>query len=114
VEPGPGGADILCTPAALGPFRVTIDATRPDPTSGEWLNTGEPFSIAWPAGFKILSTPTAAIVDPDGSVVVRNGEVVRDAAGNAGDPVVVCGFSNRFYELSGQERDPTVWRRHRG
>lgn len=86
-----------CTPARLNPFRVIIDPTAADPVSGLYVADGTPFAIEWPPGFVLLTEPELAVADSAGKIVARNGDVVADAGGSAGDPAFICAIGGAVY-----------------
>jgi hypothetical protein len=67
---------------------------------GLWEVDGSRFEIAWPYGFTLQQVPELAVVDPQGRVVGRPGQLIDEAAGSGGDPVTICMLDGVEYPLT--------------
>lgn len=99
VESKSGTAPVLCTPARMLPFRIAINIFEPDPVSGTWVSDGVSFHIVWPPGFRLSTASRPAVLDPSGTVVARDGQILEDAGGSGGDPVTVCSIGGHVYPM---------------
>ena len=96
----PGGPPVLCTPGAILPFRVEIDPSASVPVWGLWEADGSRFDITWPSGFTLQQLPELAVVDSEGRVVGRPGQLIDDAGGSGSDPVTICMLDGVEYQLT--------------
>lgn len=99
IDAPPEGPPILCTSAAVGPFRIVIDPAQPNPVWGIALATGERFEIVWPPGFRIGFAPDPVLIDSRDRIVAHSGDVIDDAGGSLGDPVSICSLGDEVYPL---------------
>lgn len=93
------GPPILCSPASVLPFRLVIDPSQSNPVWGLWVTDGSRFDVIWPPGFQLRMTPQPELVDPLGSIIGRNGELIDNAGGSGGDPVTICSLGSVTYPL---------------
>jgi len=72
-----------CPAALLSPVRV---ATADDELIVVSVETGETVTVVWPAGWAAWRLEgRAALVEGDGSVVAREGDVIEDRFGDGSD-----------------------------
>lgn len=71
-----------CAAALLGPVRVT---TSDDNMIFVTTETGEPVGIMWPSGWAAWRIDgRGELVDRDGAVVAREGDIIHDRFGGGG------------------------------
>lgn len=71
-----------CATALLGPVRVT---TTDDDMIFLTAETGEPVGIVWPSGWAAWRLDgRGELVDRDGAVVAREGDIIHDRFGGGG------------------------------
>lgn len=84
-----------CAAVLLGPVRVTTVGDDMVFVSAE---SGEPVNIVWPSGWAAWRLDgQAELVDRDGTVVAREGEIIRDRFGGGlglGDDFHVCAIGS--------------------
>ena len=84
-----------CHAALLAPVRV---ATSNDDLIFLSVGTGEPVQVVWPSGWAAWRVDGhAELVDRDGSVVAREGDVIEDRFGGGGgvdDAFHVCSIGS--------------------
>jgi hypothetical protein len=97
----PSGVPLACPDARVSPFRLRIDpAVRPS-VWGERVDDGIRFDIIWPPGFRLdLTTAEPVLLDQDGIVFGRDGDLVTDAGGSLGDPAFICQRGGKRYRLT--------------
>jgi hypothetical protein len=95
-DPGP-----FCPIAELLPATVRVDPGADPPT---WIVSPRT-NLEWPVGFRLqVTNGVGEVVDPDGTVVVRDGGQLVGAFGGAsargGSWFAVCGIGSRYYTTS--------------
>jgi hypothetical protein len=84
-----------CATALLGPVRVT---TEGDDMVFVTAESGEPVGIVWPSGWAAWRLDgNGELVDRDGTVVAREGDVIHDRFGGGTDDSEafhVCGIGD--------------------
>jgi hypothetical protein len=86
-----------CPAALLAPVRVGRDG---DAVVFRLVSDDSVITLIWPRGFSArLVSGRAEIVAPDGTVIARQGDVLADMLGGAGDEqgFHICSVSNRIY-----------------
>jgi hypothetical protein len=77
-------ANTGCPTALLGPVRITSSENELIVLSAR---TTEPIDVVWPSGWVAWQIGgRALLVDRDGAIVVREGQVVADRFGGGEDP----------------------------
>jgi hypothetical protein len=94
----PSGVPLACNDARVPPFRLRIDpAVRPS-VWGDRVDDGIRFDIIWPPGFRLeLTNAEPALIEPDGTVFGRDGDLVPNAGGSPGDPAFICQRGGKRY-----------------
>ena len=104
VQPGPNA---VCAGVGLPDSVIHGDPAHRDLV---WLVTSDPLSggsgrhlsVRWPAGFSARFTPNLELVDGNGQVVAREGDLPRRVGGAEQDDgrVIVWEFDGRSYACS--------------
>lgn len=100
---------MLCTPAGILPFHLVIDPSQTPAVWGIWVANEHPaglppsnarVEIRWPPHFTLQRLPDAAVLDPSGAIVGRNGDLVEDAGGSGSDgQITICSLHGQDYSL---------------
>lgn len=99
VSPPPAGIPVVCAGALVPPFEVHIDSGMADPVWGTLVSDGSEIRILWPPGFSLRAFPNPAVLNPQGIVVAEGGQIIDDAGGALGEPIVLCAIGGVVYPL---------------
>jgi len=92
----------FCSLAILLPATIHVESDAEPPTWVEDPTAGTRTNLEWPVGFSLrVSGDVAEVVDPDGTVVARDGAELIDAGGGTSargeNWLAVCGIGDRAY-----------------
>jgi hypothetical protein len=65
---------------------------------GERMRDGQRFDIIWPPGFRLdLTGDEPTLLEPDGTIFGRDGDLIANAGGSPGDPAFICQRGGKQY-----------------
>ena len=99
----PSGVELPCGGADLGKMRIQIAPGFPGATFVlESADDGAIFGVRWPAGFSAEQTDEGPVLlDPGGSIVAREGDLLRIGGGHgSSNTVEVCEINGTVYSTA--------------
>jgi hypothetical protein len=94
----PSDVPLACPDARVPEFRLRIDLTVRPSVWGDKVRDGQRFDIIWPPGFRLdLADDAPTLLEPDGTIFGRDGDLVTNAGGSPGDPAFICQRGGKQY-----------------
>jgi hypothetical protein len=85
------GQQVLCGGTGITAMRLQIDLGRLPPAWVIDIETGGRYEVIWPYGFQLRPAVRPELVDGQGNVVARAGDVIREWGGGVnGDTISLC------------------------
>jgi hypothetical protein len=85
------GQQVLCGGTGITPMRVQINVGQAPPVWAIDIETGHRFEVIWPYGFELRPAAQPELVDGQGKVVARAGDIIREWGGGLqGNTISLC------------------------
>jgi hypothetical protein len=85
------GRQVLCGGTGITPMRLQLDLGRAPPAWVIDIETGGRYEVIWPYGFQLRPAVRPELVDGQGKVVARAGDVIREWGGGLqGNTISLC------------------------
>jgi hypothetical protein len=85
------GQQVLCGGTGISPMRLQIDMERAPPAWVIDIETGGRYEVIWPYGYRLRLAARPELVDGQGKLVARAGDVIREWGGGVhGNTISLC------------------------